>query len=228
MIKKIGHRGAQGHVTENTLASFEKALELNVDAIELDVHVCASGELVVFHDFTLGRLTNGNGEIRNHTLEELKQLKVNSFHQIPKLEEVLKLIDKQCQLNIELKGHDTAKPTSDLIERFILKHNWTYDNFIISSFQQEELKHMAVLNPQIQLAILTQASVEQAMEWATEFNAAIIHPHFSLLTADNCKLAKEKGFQINTWTVNSMQDIERIKKMGIDGIISDFPDRIKS
>ena len=85
---------------------------------------------------------------------------------------------------------------------------------------------MLFLNSKVPLAVLTQASVEQAMEWAEEFSTNIIHPHFSLLTEDNCKLATEKGFKINTWTVNDATDIERIKKYKINGIISDFPDRI--
>ena len=226
MLQKIGHRGAQGYVAENTLASFQKAIDLGVDAIELDVHSCASGELVVFHDFTLGRMTDGVGEIHNFTLPELKELKVVNQYDIPTLEEVLLFVDRKCKVNIELKGHNTAKAACDLILQFIEDHNWLMSDFIVSSFQSDELEKMVHLNPQIPLAILTQASVEQAMEWAKRFGATIIHPHFSLLTEDNCKMAKVLGFQINTWTVNDPSDIERIKKWGVDGIISDYPDRI--
>ena len=97
MIQSFGHRGAKGYVSENTLASFQKALDLNVYGIELDVHVCASGELVVFHDFTLDRITNGSGEIHNFSLEELKKLKVDGVFEIPTLEEVLNLVNRKCQ-----------------------------------------------------------------------------------------------------------------------------------
>ena len=221
MIQSFGHRGAKGYVSENTLASFQKALDLNADGIELDVHVCASGELVVFHDFTLDRMTNGSGEIHNFSLEELKKLKVDGEFEIPTLEEVLNLINRKCRVNIELKG-----PAVEIIEKYIQDNNWKMDNFIISSFQRDELSKVSQLNSKVPLAVLTQASVEQAMEWAEEFSTNIIHPHFSLLTEDNCKLANVKGFKINTWTVNDVADIERLKKYKINGIISDFPDRI--
>jgi glycerophosphoryl diester phosphodiesterase len=226
MICKIGHRGAKGYIAENTLNSFQKALDLKVDAIELDVHICASGELMVFHDFTLDRMTNGSGEIHNLTLSELKQLRISNVFEIPTLEEVLSLINRKCVVNVELKGHETAKPTVKLIEKLIKHKKYSFDDFIVSSFQHEELGIMSKLNKHIPLAILTQASVEQALEWATEFSSKIIHPHFSLLTEDNCMFATEKGFQINTWTVNDVSDIERIKEYKINGIISDFPDRI--
>ena len=113
-----------------------------------------------------------------------------------------------------------------IIEKYIQDNNWKMDNFIVSSFQRDELYKVSQLNSKVPLAVLTQASVEQAMEWADEFSAKYIHPHFSLLTEDNCKMATEKGFKINTWTVNDVADIERIKKYKINGIISDFPDRI--
>uniref|UniRef100_UPI0040493FDF glycerophosphodiester phosphodiesterase n=1 Tax=Flavobacterium sp. TaxID=239 RepID=UPI0040493FDF len=226
MIQSFGHRGAKGYVSENTLISFQKALDLNVDGIELDVHVCTTGELMVFHDFTLDRMTNGSGEIHNFSLVKLKKLRINEVFEISTLEEVLNLIDKKCKVNIELKGHDTAKPTVQIIEKYIKEYNWKMEDFIVSSFQRDELFKVSQFNSKIPLAVLTQASVEQAMEWAKEFSAQYIHPHFSLLTEENCKLATEKGFKINTWTVNDIIDIERLKKYKINGIISDFPDRI--
>lgn len=226
MISRIGHRGAKGYVTENTLASFKKALQLNVDAIELDVHCCASGELIVFHDFTLDRLTNIIGSISQFNLVELKQLKINNQFTIPTLEEVLDLIDNNCKVNIELKGKNTAKPVYDLLQKKINKSNWDYADFIISSFQYNELQMFTNFNSNFPLAILTQASVEQSIQWAKELEASAIHPHFSLLTIENCKEAKDLELQINTWTVNEPSDIKHIKRFPIDGIISDFPDRI--
>jgi glycerophosphoryl diester phosphodiesterase len=224
MIQRIGHRGAAGYITENTIPSFEKALELHVDAIELDVHICASGELVVFHDFTVDRLTNGSGEINKLSLQELKALQINNQYQIPTLEEVLQLIDKRCWINIELKGRNTATSTLELVKKFITEYNWTLDHFLISSFQREELETLRNLDSFISMAILTNASVEQAIDWATELQAKAIHPHFSLLTFENCLLTQEKGFQINTWTVNESATISHMKQFPINGIISDFPD----
>ena len=225
-MRSIGHRGAKGYVTENTLESFQKAIDLGVDCIELDVHKCKSGELIVFHDFTLERLTNGKGEVAKHTLEELKKLKITDRFQIPTLIETLNFIGRRCSINIELKGHDTAQSAFNTIEKYVQEKNWNYNNFIVSSFQYEELANFSQLNTKIPLAILTQASVEQAIDWAKEFKATYIHPHFSLLTVDNCNFAKENGLKINTWTVNDKIDIEHVKRFVIEGIISDFPDRI--
>ena len=223
---KIGHRGAKGFIAENTLESFQKALDLGVDAVELDVNLCASGELVVFHDFTVDRMTNGSGEVHKLTLSELKGLKISNQYEIPTLTEVFDLIDRKCLINVELKGHETAQAAVESIEKYIGEKAWQYEDFIVSSFQKEELEGVFTLNKEIQLGILTQASVEQALEWAGELSAKAIHPHFSLLTEENCNEAQAKGYQIFTWTVNHEEDIQRLQHYKINGIISDFPDRL--
>lgn len=222
----IGHRGAKGHEPENTLPSFQKALDLNVDGIELDVHVCKTGELIVIHDFTVDRTTNGSGTVSELTLSEIKALRINGHIEVPTLEEVLELVGKKCLINIELKGRHTAKPVSHLIEKYILEKEYKYEDFIVSSFQREELEMMYLVNPKVHLGVLSQASVTQALEWATAFSAKAIHPHFSLLTEENVQKTQEQGFKIYTWTINETEDIERIKTYNIDGIITDFPERI--
>lgn len=223
-LLKIGHRGAKGHVAENTLASFQKALEMGADGIELDVHVCATGELVVIHDFTVDRTTNGSGEVHKMTLAELKHLVVEGDFEIPTLSEVMTLCKDKCFVNIEMKGRHTALPVSEFIERLVNKGGWSYDDFIVSSFQREELLIMSDVNKNIPLGILTQASVTQAWEWALEFSAKAIHPHYSLLTESNVKKAQQAGLKVYTWTINDTEDIERIKTYNVDGIISDFPE----
>jgi glycerophosphoryl diester phosphodiesterase len=222
----IGHRGAKGHITENTVASFVKALELGAKAIELDVHVCATGELVVIHDFTVDRVTNGSGEVHKLSLGELKALEVTGGHSIPTLDEVFDAVGKNCFVNIEMKGRHTAQPVSDFIERYVAGKGYHYHDFIVSSFQREELEAMHAINPKVPLGILTQASIHQAWQWAEEFNAVALHPHFSLLTESNVTKAQEAGYKIYTWTVNEPEDIARVKALGVDGIITDYPDRI--
>jgi glycerophosphoryl diester phosphodiesterase len=225
-VLNIGHRGAKGHEPENTLPSFQKALDLNADGIELDVHTCKTGELIVIHDFTVDRTTNGTGAISELSLSEIKSLRINNTVEIPTLEEVLDLIDKKCLVNIELKGRHTAKPVSHLIEKYILEKEYNYEDFIVSSFQREELEMMHSINPNVHLGVLSQASVAQALEWANAFSAKAIHPHFSLLTELNVQKAQEQGFKVYTWTINETEDIERIKTYNVNGIITDFPDRI--
>src|SRR5690606_11742610 len=211
---------------ENTLASFQYALDIGVNGLELDVHVCSTGELVVIHDFTVDRTTNGSGEVHKMTLAELKALTVEGEYKIPTLEEVLELVGKKCFLNIELKGRHTAVPVSELMERYIAEKGFTYNDFIVSSFQREELMVMHDMNPDIHLGILTQASVTQAWRWAEEFSAKAIHPHFSLLTESNVKKAQQAGYKVYTWTVNETEDIERMKLYEVDGIMSDYPERL--
>ncbi|OYQ47453.1 glycerophosphodiester phosphodiesterase [Flavobacterium cyanobacteriorum] len=223
---KIGHRGAKAHVAENTLASFQQALTLGADGIELDVHVCATGELVAIHDFTVDRTTNGTGEVHKLTLEELKHLKVEGSYIIPTLDEVMEVIGKKCLVNIEMKGRHTAGSVSDFVNMYVREKGYSYTDFIVSSFQREELKIMSQLNPYVRLGILTQASVTQAWEWAEEFSAKAIHPHYTLLTKNNVNKAREAGFKVYTWTVNEQSDIERVKGFGVDGIISDYPERL--
>jgi len=222
----IGHRGAKGHVTENTIPSFLKALELGAKAIELDVHVCATGELVVIHDFTVDRVTNGTGEVHKLTLTELQSLEVTGGYSIPTLDAVIDAVGKQCFVNIEMKGRHTAQPVSNFIERYVAENGYHYNDVIVSSFQREELEAMCAINPNVPLGILTQASIHQAWQWAEEFNAVALHPHFSLLTESNVVKAKEAGYKIYTWTVNEPEDIARVKALGVDGIITDYPDRI--
>jgi len=110
MVLRIGHRGAAGHAPENTLASFRKAIELGLDMTELDVHVCASGELVVIHDENVDRTTNSKGWVSKLSLTELKRLDAGAGETVPTLAEVLDLLKDRIMLNIELKGLGTAEP----------------------------------------------------------------------------------------------------------------------
>lgn len=225
-ILKIGHRGAKAHVAENTLESIQKALDFNVDAIEIDVHRCQSGELVVFHDFTLDRTTNGTGEIAGKTLQELKDLKVQEQYRIPLLTEVLNLIEGKCRINIELKGSNTAAGTCKIIEEHIAAGNWEYSDFIVSSFQKHELFEVKSLNHKIPCGVLSKASMAEAIELGKKLQAFAIHPSLGIITENNVKEAQNAGFKVIVWTVNEPEDIERMIDFGVDGIISDFPDRL--
>lgn len=224
-IFKIGHRGAKGHLTENTLESIEKALELGVDGIEIDVHLCASGELVVFHDFTLDRLTDGTGEISRNSYDQLQELTIKGGYKIPLLTQVLDLIEGKCSINIELKGLHTAKPTCAVISHYIDK-GWEYSSVLVSSFQENELLEVKKINPNILIAVLSKASVEEAIEWGKILNATAIHPSLGIITRQSIIDAHEQGFNVNVWTVNEPEDIARMIDFGVDGIISDYPDRL--
>jgi len=224
-IYKIGHRGAKGHCTENTLESISLALEMGVDGIEIDVHLCASGELVVFHDFTLDRLSDGFGEISTKSYEQLQELRIKGDYKIPLLTEVLDLIEGKCSINIELKGQHTAKGTCAIITKYIDK-GWEYSSILVSSFQENELLEVKKINSNILIAILSKASVEEAIEWGKVLNATAIHPSLGIITRQSVIDAHNEGFNVNVWTVNEPEDIARMIEFGVDGIISDFPDRL--
>ncbi len=224
--KKIGHRGAKGHLAENTLESISLALEMGVDAIEIDVHRCASGEIVVIHDFTLDRTTNGEGEVSKYDFKDLKNLLVEGTYRMPTLIEVLDLIEGKCFINIELKGLNTSAGTCKIIEEYIRDKNWKYSDFIVSSFQKNELFEVLMLNPKIPIGVLSKASVKEAIELGKLLNAKFIHPSIGIITRDNVQLTHERGFEVNVWTVNDPEAIQRMQDFGVDAIISDYPDRL--
>ena len=217
---KIGHRGAKGYEPENTLIAFQKGIDLKVDGIELDVHLSSDGALIVIHDETIDRTTSGTGFVNQFTALELKKYK------IPALTEVLNLANQKCLINIELKGIGTAKPVVDLITHYISEKNWNYTDFLVSSFDWKMLEEVQLLNPKIQIGVLTEESIEEAFAFAKKIKAFSIHPDYRLLTKENVALMQENGFEIYTWTVNSKEDIQKIKSFNVNGMISDFPDRI--
>lgn len=219
-ILKIGHRGAKGHEPENTLISFQKAIDLKVDGIELDVHLSLDGEIIVIHDETIDRTTEGKGFINQFTALELKKF------EIPTLIEVLDLANQKCFINIELKGIGTAKPVVHLIEHYISEKNWNYNDFLVSSFDWKMLEEVHSLNPKIRIGVLTEKAVGETLVFAKKIKAFSIHPDYSLLSKENVALMQENEFEVYPWTVNSKADIQKIKLYNVNGIISDFPDRI--
>jgi len=222
----IGHRGAKGHLAENTLPSIAKAIELGVDGVEIDVFRCASGELVVFHDKTLEKLTNVTGYIEQLTLDSIQKIEVLNGFTIPTLEEVLDLIKGRVFLNIELKGTQTALLTNEVIQNYFERSEWDSSKIIISSFNWEELKIFYSVNTQVSIAVLTEDDPVDAIPIAKQLNASAINPDFTSLTASNASKIKKEGFKIYTWTVNDPQNIAEMMILNVDCIITDFPERV--
>lgn len=223
---KVGHRGAKGYEPENTLIAFEKAINLGVDGIELDVHLSSDNELIVIHDETVDRTTNGKGEVNKLSVKELKALKIELTEKIPTLNEVLDLVNKRCFINIELKGIGTVQPVIQLISHYISEKNWNYNNFIISSFDWKMLEEIHLLDSKIKIGVLTEESIDKALAFAKKTNAFAINPDYELLSKENVILMQQNGFEVYPWTVNSENAIQKIKSFNVNGIISDFPDRI--
>lgn len=227
-ILRIGHRGSKGYVAENTLESINHAILLGVDGIEIDVFKCLSGELVLSHENNLKRLTGKSGQLEKLTLGELKKFLVVGKYKIPTLTDVLKTIETPLFVNIELKGLNTAQATSKIITNLSKSTSWRLENFIISSFNWNELEQFRSIDKNTPVGVLlsNSMSINEAIEFGKKINAQAIHPNFKLLNEKTVKKIKNNGFKIYTWTVNSKDDINYMKKFKVDGIISDFPDKI--
>ncbi len=146
MFLIIGHRGASGYEPENTLLSFKKAISLNADMIEMDIFKCKTGELVIIHDNTVDRTTNGKGYIRDLTFQELRILDAGKGEKIPTLTEVLDLVNNKIKINLELKGEETAGPVCELIRKYVEEKGWNYNDFYISSFNHRLLQEFISVN----------------------------------------------------------------------------------
>lgn len=212
----IGHRGAKGHIAENTLASFEKALQLNVDMIELDVFLSRDTIPVVIHDETIDRTTSGFGLVSSFSVRELQEFG------IPSLQDVFQLVNNQCDINVEIKEFEAVKSILDLIDSNI----FSKDKILISSFDWNALQEVRFHDDEIRIGVLTETDLELAIAFAKFIKAYSIHPHYKLLNKENVAQMQSRNFKVFPWTVNDQTDITFVKFLNVDGIITDYPDRI--
>ncbi len=225
----VGHRGAMGHETENTLASILKAIEMKVDMIEMDIFQIKDGTIVVFHDERLERLSNGFGNIEHCNLSEVKQLVIKEKHKIPTLQEVLDISDNGVSLNIELKNAGIAENLDAMLRHYVAEKGWIWSNFVISSFNWEELIALRKINAEVPIAILTTESQSpiEALATAKAFNFIAINGYHTTLTTENVSQIHQEGYKVFAWTVNKPEDIQRMKLLGVDAIVSDYPERVR-
>ncbi len=222
---KIGHRGAMGYAPENTLLSFKKAIPL-CNMVELDVYVCKTGEVIVFHDHRLERCTNGTGHVMDKTFTELRALDAGEGEQIPTLAEVLELIDNQVAINIELKGPGTAYPVFQVVDQFIKDDRYTLDRFVISSFNHPELNHFKALAPDASIGCLISCIPADLAAIAESVQAEYLNVCGEFISQELVDDAHRRGLKVMVWTVNEIDDIAYIKGLGVDGIFSNYPDRL--
>jgi glycerophosphoryl diester phosphodiesterase len=174
----------------------------------------------------LEKLTNSSGYIEQLDLDSIRKIEVLNGFTIPTLEEVLNLINGRVLLNIELKGSNTAFLTDSLLQTYFKKETWLPDKILISSFNWEELKVFYNLNKEVPIAVLTEDDPLDAIPIAKSLNAMAINPNFKLLTKDNIAKIKKADLRIFTWTVNQPEQIDIMMDLGVDGIITDFPERV--
>lgn len=226
MVIVIGHRGAAGYEPENTVSSFARAIEMGVDMIELDVHLSRDGELVVIHDDTVDRTTDGTGRVGEMDLTGIRLLDAGRGERIPTLDEAFKLILGKCSINIELKGGGTAQPVLDFLDERVASLEQRTDRILISSFDPDMLLYVRDKTHKYALGILVKDEPYGAEEFGKEIGAYSVHPEHLYLAVDFVKESHERDLRVYPWTVNDPGDIARMKELGVDGIITDYPDRI--
>jgi len=224
---KIGHRGACGHAPENTLLSMRKAIELGVHGFEFDIQLSRDGEAIVIHDDTLERTTNGKGFVHDYTLAELQELDAGGGEKIPSLANVLDMVDKRCRLFIELKAEHAATTVTKLITHYVEHFGWSYEQLFVCSFDHLQIVSVRAINPQIRTCALIVGIPVSLAAIAEEAGAWAINPNIHHMTKALVDDAHKRGLKVITWTCNDPRDITRAKSLGVDGIISDFPDRLE-
>lgn len=240
---RIAHRGCSSAAPENTLEAFQRALDLGVEGIELDVHQTADNQLVVIHDATLNRTTSGRGYVNDYSLSELKKLDAGTWFnpaftglRIPTLEEVLILVNGRCTVFIEIK--QGRKPYPGIEERVLACVHQTnmQEKVFIHSFEKDTLHRLHRVNAQIPIyldlffppllgklfldRIVLRSSI---MQYDSLCGVSINH---HALTAGLVRKVHERGLEVLAWTVNKPQDIQRMRACGVDAIISNFPERL--
>jgi glycerophosphoryl diester phosphodiesterase len=215
MFLKIGHRGAKALEIENTLDSFNKAVHLGANAIELDVRHSADGKLVVSHDENLKRVYGSNIGIRDATLKELKHLTGN---RIVTLKEALQALKGNVEkILVELKETGYEKKVLAVIAREKLK-----DEAIVVSFHDEALSRVREADKKIETGLIY-ARYKKPVEAALKLKAQYLLPLYRFVHTKDVEKAHEKGLKVVVWTINTKQEAEEYIKKGVDGIATDDP-----
>ena len=222
----IGHRGAAGHAPENTLRSFHKAVELGADMVELDVHLCATGEPVVIHDDTLDRTTDGSGRVRDVSLDDLRQLDAGAGERVPTLVEVIDEMSGRVAINVEIKGLGCVDRVNEVISDAVGDGLVSHDGLLVSSFHIGMLEWMRALSDDVRLGVLVGDAPSMVLEFAQRVGAYSVNPYHRRMSLEFVSSAHDLGLKVYPWTVNESGNIARAKAMGVDGIISDYPERV--
>lgn len=222
MTLSIAHRGASGYEPENTLASIAKTIELGSDMVSIDVHTTKDKVPVVIHDDSVDRTTDISGRIQDLTLKEIQSAKVVGGGFIPTLKEMLDMIDGKIDMDIEIKSFGCAECVMKIIKGY--KHP---ESVIISSFVRSELDVCRTLDGLARLAPISRFLTDDIIQFADAIHAYSLHLHYFSLDKEAVQKIHSHGIKVFAWTVNEISDINKMKEIGVDGIISDFPDRVK-
>jgi glycerophosphoryl diester phosphodiesterase len=237
-ILNFAHRGARKQAPENTLPAFRLAADLGADGVELDVHLSADGVPMVIHNARVDETTNGSGMVKEKTLAELRELDAGCRFSdrfagtpIPTLSEVLAEIGAQLLVNIELKAGNNSSQLVQKAVELVRRHNMAH-RVMFSSFDVLLLRCSQQLAPGIPVGYLYFSPILplRVRGWLASSligRCEAFHPRFSLVNEHYVAWAHRHHYHVNVWTVNEIDDIERMCALGVDMIMSDYPDRVR-
>lgn len=220
-VLRIGHRGACGHAPENTLASIEQAVALGCALTEVDVRRTADGYLVLLHDPRVDRTTNGKGFVAEMNLDDLQKLDAGGGERIPTLDEALQAANGLIGLILEVKAEGLAY---DLYG--IVRSSGFTGQLIYASFLHDELQHIRRADPDAFTMVLFKKLSKDPAAEAARLQATHVGLRFDRATTALVKALHKAGLTVFVYTVNKPKDIQKMRALGVDGIVSDFPDRI--
>ncbi|PVX25309.1 MAG: glycerophosphodiester phosphodiesterase [Candidatus Bathyarchaeum sp.] len=218
VLLRIGHRGAKAYEPENTLVSFQRAMEFGANAVELDVRKTKDNELVVIHNADVDKTTNGTGAVAELTLAAIQKLVTDKNQKIPTFEEALASIGSQVKILVELKETGYEDAVLDVISKKGL-----IDNVIIISFHEDALRKIRELNKEIETG-LVYVRHKNPVQSALSLKASYLLPLYRFTHSANVKKAHENGLKVIVWTINTKEEVAEYVKKGVDGIASDRPD----
>ncbi len=229
MTLVIAHRGASGHRPENTLPAYELAVEQGADMIEIDLHRTRDGAIVVTHDEELAGI-GGRGEIAQATLAEVRALDAGAGEPVPTLDEVLDGFAKRIPFNLELKrGKQADYPGLEQATLDAVSQRGLLPRMLFSSFYDPVLARLRALSPEARVALLISRKFPQrAVERAKALGAEALNPEESLVTAELVREAHAAGLAVYVFTVDEEAELRRFLDLGVDGIFTNHPDRLRA
>ncbi len=222
MPKIIAHRGASAFAPENTIAAFQLALDQGADGIELDVMLSSDGHLVVIHDDSVDRTTDGKGFVRDMTLGQLKSLDAGEGQNIPTLEEVFEKFGGRFIINVELKNYTSVFDKLPIETAKVVKKLPFVESVLVSSFNPFNLSRFHARMPGVDLGLLTQPGAAKKWIWRF-FRFDALHPHFSDVDQALVAALHNRNRKVNVWTVDEPEEIRRLAALKVDSIIINDP-----